>query len=96
MTDEIEYNIPKKEKKHNNGAFQISLASSLSGSGRKYVLFKATVVHNKETISPGRGLTKKSDTLHRPTVIYTGPALYCTRSLSNTGMSNISFSFKSC
>ena len=50
----------------------------LTGLGRKWLLFKATVMYNKETISPGRGLTKKSDTLPRPTAIYTGPALYCT------------------
>jgi len=75
MTYNNEQIIPKREKKHNNNcAIEINGVSSLTG-GRKWVLFKATVMNNKETISPG---TEKSDTLSRPSAVYTGPALYCT------------------
>lgn len=36
------------------------------------------MIYSKETISPGRRLTKKSDTLSRPGAICSVPALYST------------------
>lgn len=58
-------------------------------------------MYRKEPASPGRRPTRKNDTLSRPGAICTAPPLYRTTktqvfSLSNTGMSNISFSSKSC
>lgn len=43
---------------------------SLTGQSRKQVLFKVTVMYSKETIRPGRGLTKESDSLPGP-VLFT-------------------------
>lgn len=71
-------NVLYGREKNKNGAIEIREVSCVTGRARKWVLFKTTATYCKETISPGRGLTKKSDTLSRPSAIYTGPALYCT------------------